>query len=108
MTCLTITMEKASPKESLVIQYRIVHHVPGRIRVEVPSVKGLSLRVLERLATISVPKGIEDIRPNPLTGSLLITYDPVQINILTYLRDMAASDEIKKVLCKGGSYEEYR
>ena len=101
-------MKKTSIEKSFVIQYRIVHHVPGRIRVEVPSIKGLSLRVLERLATISVPRGIEDIRPNPLTGSLLITYDPGQINIVAYLRDMASSDEIKNVLCKGGSYEEYR
>jgi hypothetical protein len=101
-------MEKASTGESSVIRYRIVHHVPGRIRVEVPSIKGLSLRVLERLATISVPRGIEDIRPNPLTGSLVITYDPGQINIVTYLRDMASSDEIKNVLCKGGPDEGYR
>ncbi len=87
------------------IQYRIVHHVPGRIRVEVPSIKGLSIKVLERLANISIPRGIEDIRPNPLTGSLLITYDPGQINIVAYLRDMALSDEIKSVLCKGGPHE---
>jgi len=100
-------MEKASTGESPVIQYRIVHHVPGRIRIEVPSMKGLSLRVLERLANISVPRGIEDIRPNPLTGSLLITYDPGQINIITYLRDMASSDEIRNVFCKGGPYEGY-
>lgn len=88
-----------------VIQYRIVHHVPGRIRVEVPSIKGLSMRILEKLANVPVPNGIENLHPNPLTGSLLIMYDPAQINIVTFLRDMASSDQIKTMLCRGGPYE---
>ena len=91
------------------IQSRIVHHVPGRIRIEIPSIKGLSLKALKRLSGIPIPCGIEDIRPNPLTGSLLIKYDPGRINIVSYLRDMASSDKIKSILDKGGYYsEQYR
>ena len=87
------------------IQYRIVHHVPGRIRIEVPSMKGLSIKVLERLSNMPIPCGIKDIRPNPLTGSLLIKYDPGRINIVTYLQAMASSGEIHDTLCKGGLNE---
>lgn len=105
MKCFTITMEKTFKEESQAIRYKVVHHIPGRIRVEVPSLKGLSLRVLERLADMPVPPGIENVRPNPLTGSLLIEYDPGRIDIVMYLRDMASSDEIKEVFSKGGSYE---
>ena len=90
------------------MQYKILHHVPGRIRIEVPSIKGLSLKALKRLSDIPVPCGIEDIRPNPLTGSLLIKYDPGRINIVSYLRDMASRDVINNVLDKGGYYEQHR
>lgn len=89
------------------IQYRIVHHVPGRIRIEVPSIKGLPIKVLKRFLNMPIPCGIKDIRPNPITGSLLITYDPGRINIVTYLQAMASSDEINNVICKGGPYERY-
>lgn len=90
------------------IQYKILHHVPGRIRLEVPFIKGLSLSVLKGLSGVPVPCGIEDIRPNPLTGSLLIKYDPDRINIIAYLRDMVSSDEIKSIINKGGSDEQDR
>ena len=80
------------------IRYRIVHHVPGRIRIEVPSMKGLCLKRLEGLTSIPLPSGIEGVRPNPLTGSILITYDPVQINIMTYLKDVAASGALEDCL----------
>jgi hypothetical protein len=90
------------------IRYRIVHSVPGRIRIEIPSIKGLSPKVLEGLSNIPLPSGIEDIRPNPLTGSLLIRYDPARINIVTYLSDMASNDEIKRILGKGGPDERHK
>jgi len=83
------------------IQYRIVHHVPGRIRIEVPSIKGVPLKELKKLSALPVPVGIEGIRPNPLTGSLLIKYNPDEINIVTYLNDMAVSRAIEEKLMGG-------
>jgi len=83
------------------IQYRIVHHVPGRIRIEVPSIKGVPLERLRKLSAIPVPAGIEGIRPNPLTGSLLIKYDPDEINIVTYLNDMAVNGTLEEKLMGG-------
>lgn len=90
------------------IQYKILHHVPGRIRLEVPSLKGLSLRVLKGLSAMPVPCGIENIRPNPLTGSLLIKYDPGRIDIVAYLRDMASCVTIESIFDKGGDNEQHR
>jgi len=86
-----------------VIQYRIVHHVPGRIRIEVPSMKGLCLKRLEGLSAIVFPSGIEGVRPNPLTGSILIKYDPAQINIVAYLKDVAGSRMLEDCLMEGES-----
>ena len=75
------------------IQYTIVHHVPGRIRIEVPSMKGLSRRELVRLSELSVPPGILGLRANPILGTLVITYDPAQIDIVAYLEEIASRSE---------------
>jgi len=76
------------------INYRVVHHVPGRIRVQVPIIKKLSVATLKKLAEIPIPEGIKDVRANPVTGSLVITYDPDHVDIEKYLRKMMADDEI--------------
>ncbi|HXX58010.1 MAG TPA: hypothetical protein VEI96_08435 [Thermodesulfovibrionales bacterium] len=87
------------------IQYRIVHHIPGRIRIEIPSIKGVSLKKLKDLAAIPVPSGIEGMRPNPLTGSLLIEYNPKEINIVKYLNEMAVSRVLEDKLIAGDPHE---
>jgi hypothetical protein len=90
-----------------VIKYRIIHHVPGRIRIEVPLIKGLSIKVLGRLSSIAVPRGIQAVRPNPFTGTVLIKYDPGEIDIMAYLEDIASSDEIRNAIRKGDPCEIY-
>jgi len=75
------------------IKYRIVHHVPGRIRIEVPSMKGLSKSDLLRLSELSVPPGIVGMRANPILGTLVMTYDPARINIVAYVEEMASRTE---------------
>lgn len=82
------------------ISYRIIHHVPGRIRIEVPFIKNLSisglLQMSKQLSTIPIPEGIKDIRPNPLSGSVVITYDHGKIDIIEYIKDVSSSMEIQK------------
>lgn len=80
------------------IEYRIMHHVPGRIRLEVLSLKGLAIVTLKQLSVIPVPRGISSVRPNPITGSLVITYDPGQIDILQYMKEVVANNDIKRIL----------
>ncbi len=80
------------------INYRVVHHVPGRIRVQVPIIKKLSVATLEKLAGIPLPEGIKDIRANPITGSLVITYDPDHVDIEKYLEKMTTDSEITSTI----------
>ncbi|MBS3908500.1 MAG: hypothetical protein KGZ93_02525 [Actinobacteria bacterium] len=78
----------------MVVPFKVIHHIPGRIRVEVPSAKGLTRKDLESLAHIKLPPSIKNMRVNPLNRNLIIEYDPKSIDILAYLRVMASSDEI--------------
>ena len=83
------------------INYRVVHHVQGRIRVQVPIIKKLSVATLKKLAEIPIPEGIKDVRANPVTGSLVITYDPDHVDIEKYLREMMADSEIVAIIGMG-------
>jgi hypothetical protein len=58
---------------------RIVHVLPGRVRLKAPSVKGnpaLALQVQKKLRGIS---GVREVRANPLTGSVLLLVDLVKL-----------------------------
>lgn len=83
------------------ITYKIKHHIPGRIRIEVPFIKNLSLSDLlqmsKQISSTSIPEGIKNISPNPFSGSLVITYEPGKIDIIEYIKDMASSMEIQKL-----------
>lgn len=80
------------------IAYKIAHHIPGRIRVEIPALKSLSFmelrKVAEKLKAIPVPAGVREVRPNPLNMSLLIIYQPEDIDIIRYLNEMINRMEI--------------
>ncbi|WP_333654481.1 HMA2 domain-containing protein [Dissulfurispira sp.] len=84
------------------ISYRIIHHIPGRIRIEVPAIKNLSisslLQMSKQFSAIPIPEGIKDIRPNPFSGSIVITYIPEKIDIIEYLKDIASSIEMQKLM----------
>lgn len=81
------------------LTYKIVHHLPGRIRIEVPAIKNKSIAELMSIfSSISIPEGIKNIRPNPYTGSVLIIYDPARINIIEYIKTITSSTEIQKLM----------
>jgi len=88
------------------ISYRIIHHIPGRIRIEVPAIKNLSISGLlqksKQFSAIPIPEGIKDIRPSPFSGSVVITYEPEKIDIIEYIKNMASSMEMQKLV--GGQY----
>jgi hypothetical protein len=85
------------------ISYKIIHHVRGRIRVEIPLLKTLPWSEVEKLASIPVPEGIRDIRASLFGRSLVIEYDPQKIDILDYLRTMASDPEVEKAIKAGPS-----
>jgi hypothetical protein len=84
------------------ISYKIMHHTPGRIRIEVPTIKNLSmsrlLQISKQFSSISLPEGIESINPNPFSGSIVITYKPEKINIIEYLKEIVFSAEIQSLI----------
>jgi hypothetical protein len=84
--------------ESKKITYEVVHHIPGRIRLMVPIIKSLKVKDLKNLSGFSLPSGIEDIRLNPFSGSIVIKYDPKAIDILAYIKEFLTSKEIETIL----------
>ena len=90
------------------LRFTIVHHIPGRIRIEVPILKCLSPADLlelskllgspEGLGRLPTPSAIQDVRANPLTGSLVIRYDPKAIDILAYLTELASHEALAEFL----------
>jgi hypothetical protein len=80
------------------ITFKVLHHTPGRIRIKVTSLKGLSIETLKRLSSVPIPAGIIEISPNPLTGNLIIKYDPESIDIMKYLEEVASNREIQNII----------
>ena len=57
-----------------------LHHVPGRIRVKSPIVKGKKRVADEVLSLLKEIDGVDNVDVNLTTGSLLINYDPEQVH----------------------------
>ncbi|HEU4563839.1 MAG TPA: HAD-IC family P-type ATPase [Gemmatimonadaceae bacterium] len=56
---------------------RVLHDIPGRVRLHVPAWLGASWRELEApLARLRRLPGVVSVEANPLTGNLLVCYDP--------------------------------
>lgn len=51
------------------------HHVPGRLRVHVPGIKGNVPKAKAVEAYLSQLKGVFRVEGRPITGSLVIHYD---------------------------------
>lgn len=52
-----------------------VHHVPGRLRLQTPLLKGNRRAAAAALDTAVAIPGVSDARVSAVTGSLVITYD---------------------------------
>ena len=75
---------------------RVVHRLPGRVRVHIPAMRNISSdfqKLLDVLLTkFSFPDGIEKVTINYITGNLLILYDEKCIQertVLDWLNDLA-------------------
>lgn len=85
------------------IEYQIKHHIPGRIRIEIPGARRFSRQKLRRIAEIaankiSLPDGVKDVQVHPLSLNLIFEYDPTKIDIIAYLNHMAKSRELQEVI----------
>jgi hypothetical protein len=52
-----------------------VHHVPGRLRVRTPAVKGNATRAADANNLLQQMQGVTGSAVNTLTGSIVINYD---------------------------------
>lgn len=69
-------------------QAEVVHHIPGRLRVNVPSIKstpGACATISNMAATVP---GVHRIDANPVTGSVLVHYDRHDPEVEQRLADM--------------------
>jgi heavy-metal-associated domain-containing protein len=57
-------------------QAHIAHHVPGRLRFRIPDAKGNPERLEQARTALEVLEGVRSVDVNPLTGSVVIEYDP--------------------------------
>jgi hypothetical protein len=73
-----------------------LHHVPGRLRVKTPFIKGSEERALEVQNFLQRLGGIESISANTVTGSLTIYYNPAEIG----------PEILTKALMAGGTEEQ--
>ena len=55
---------------------RVVHHIPGRMRIKVPLLKGVATD-LDQINELLLPlEGLKHVDFSPITGSVLLHYDP--------------------------------
>lgn len=75
------------------VTYTIKHHVPGRIRLDVPALRKIAehrlKKISEAMTRLPVFMGIRDLTVNPGNGSVAIEYDSEVVDIIDYLEDMS-------------------
>jgi hypothetical protein len=76
--------------------FKVLFHIKGYIRLEVPLLRKLSWAYLydnfNNSSRFPLPSGVKNFYLNPLTGSMVITYEP-DMNIIEYVKNMATDIE---------------
>jgi hypothetical protein len=52
-----------------------VHHIPGRLRVRIPEIRNNARKTAEVKELLDI-YGVEHLKVNHLTGSVVVTFDP--------------------------------
>lgn len=78
------------------LRTRIVHRLPGRLRVEIAALRKIPAEKWELVRTIVdgavLPLGVTSLEPSFITGSVVLTYDPevmTEQNVLVAIREMS-------------------
>lgn len=85
-----------------------VHNVPGRLRVKTPTLKAMHGAEDEVRDFFDHLEGIERVTVNPVTGSVVVHYDPGLLEsreILYALEQMGHFDESRAFSNRGDSDE---
>ncbi len=73
-----------------------MHSVPGRLRIKIPEIKGHTEKARSIQLILKEIEGVESIRANTITGSIVIKYDGDRLpseRILTILTEQGHFDE---------------
>jgi cation-transporting ATPase I len=71
-------------------EFRILHTLPGRLRLHLPEWSGQGKRGIE--AHLRNMQGIRSVQANSVTGNVLIQYDPAVMNEQAILAEVRALD----------------
>lgn len=71
------------------------HHVPGRLRIRTPHLKGAEAKVAAVREILERCDGVRSIVPNTVTGSILVEYD----------RKLTDSDAILRIISHRGYFD---
>src|SRR5437899_1152765 len=67
---------------------RILHTIPGRLRVHLPAWSGQEKRKIE--THLRQVQGVRKVQANGLTGNILVQYDPAVTSERTILKEVQA------------------
>jgi hypothetical protein len=70
-------------------EVELAHYIPGRVRIRISKVKGNASLAEDIRQNFSAIAGIHKVEANPLTGSVLVEYDPQTVGSLGSLITMA-------------------
>jgi hypothetical protein len=73
-----------------------VHALEGRLRIKIPEVKGAPYQAREVESHLQLLTGMEEVTANPLTGNVLILYDPTLLRedqIISTLQELGYLEE---------------
>jgi hypothetical protein len=76
-----------------VIAFNVLHALNGRIRIEIPTVKGSPETAQELENRLGTDAGISSAVANPATGTVLVHYDPTQIEPVVILQRLGLAEE---------------
>jgi Heavy metal associated domain 2 len=64
---------------------KVVHAMPGRVRIKISRLKGKVVAAREIQDRLSEVRGVQRVEANSVTGSVLVLYDPEQMDPLDSL-----------------------
>ncbi len=72
-----------------------MHSIPGRLRVKIPAIKGHPEKAISIQALLKNLDGIESIRANTITGSVVVKYEQGRL----------LSEKIPSILTENGFFD---
>lgn len=93
-------IRKVGKKGCLKKMHYYIHHVPGRLRVKIPLIRYRPHKAQAALTTLSGIDGIDDVKANTVTGSLVVHYDPDAVRpelLVDLLKEQGYLDEAQSL-----------